>query len=278
MAINDPEAARAEAPVTGWVDTHMHIASLAREGMEAEGVVTRALAAGVTRMLTVGHDPAANAVCLQAAGRWPERMRAAIGYDRACAAAPPPDDALREIIAAHRELIVALGEIGLDYARGQDNARVQRALLAGQCALAREVRLPVIIHTRDAEEDTVAILREHAGAAGLEDRVGVIHCFTGDSALAGRLLDLGFAISLSGIVTFRNAGRLRGVARYIPAARLLLETDAPFLAPEPHRGEVNEPALLPVVGSHVARERGMSLAALAAQTSANATRLFSWPS
>ena len=278
MAKNDleePERAVAAA-ATGWTDTHVHLASLAGEGRDAEGVVARAVAAGVTRMLTVGHETAANLACLQAAQRWPDRMRAAIGYDRACAAAPPPDDALREALAAHRQLIVALGEIGLDYARGRDNARAQRALLAGQCAMAREARLPVIIHTRDAEEDTVAMLREHSLAAGLEDRVGVIHCFTGDTALAGRLLDLGFAISLSGIVTFRNAERLRGVARYIPAARLLLETDAPFLAPEPHRGEVNEPALLPVVGACVARERGTSVVALAAQTAANASRLFAW--
>ncbi|MEI7436938.1 MAG: TatD family hydrolase [bacterium] len=277
MAANDSEAGRADKTVAGWVDTHMHIASLAREGREAEGVVMRAVNAGVTHMLTVGHDPAANAVCLESAGRWPERMRAAIGYDRSCIASPAPDDLLRESFALHRNLIVAVGEVGLDYARSRDDARAQRTLLEGQCALAREVRLPVIIHTRDADEDTLAMLRDHAAAAGLKDRVGVIHCFTGDSVFAGRLLDLGFAISLSGIVTFRNAERLRGVARYIPAERLLLETDAPYLAPEPHRGEVNEPALLPVVGACVARERGTSIAVLAAQTAANAARLFAWP-
>ncbi len=276
MATSDA-AARGEESVTAWFDTHMHLSSLAGEGRDPEGVLARALAAGVTRMVTVGHDPVANESCLQYAGRWPERIRAAIGYDRSCAATPPPDDVVREIFAAHRDSIVAVGEIGLDYAHGQDDARAQRRMLEGQCALAREARLPVVIHTREAGDDTVAILREHAGAAGLEDRVGVIHCFTGDATLAGRLLDLGFSISLSGIVTFRNADRLRGVARYIPSARLLLETDAPFLAPDPQRGAVNEPALLPLVGACVARERGISPAVLATQTAANARRLFAWP-
>jgi TatD DNase family protein len=168
-----------------------------------------------------------------------------------------------------------VGEIGLDYHHAQHTARLQRALCEAQLERAAAWRLPVCVHTRDADADTLALLRTYAATPwGRAGRPGVVHCFTGSAAFAEELLALGFCLGFSGIVTFRNADRLRTVAAGIPADRLLVETDAPFLAPVPMRGQPNEPAFAVHVAACLARQRGVSVAELADLTTANAFRLF----
>ncbi|MDW7747776.1 TatD family hydrolase [Halomonas sp.] len=178
--------------------------------------------------------------------------------------------------AAERVGAVAIGECGLDYHyldRTPDRVpsrEVQRERFRRQLVAARELELPVIIHTRDARDDTLALIREHTDpAVG-----GVLHCFTEDLDMAREAVRHGFYISLSGIVTFRNAESLRELARQLPLDRLLIETDSPYLAPVPHRGKPNEPAWVVEVAECIAGERGISLEEVAAQTTANFYRLF----
>ncbi|MDI5892256.1 TatD family hydrolase [Halomonas rhizosphaerae] len=178
--------------------------------------------------------------------------------------------------AAERVGAVAIGECGLDYhyldksPERVPSREVQRERFRRQLMAATELELPVIIHTRDARDDTLALIREHTDpAVG-----GVLHCFTEDLDMAREAVRHGFYISLSGIVTFRNAESLRELARRLPLDRLLIETDSPYLAPVPHRGKPNEPAWVVEVAECIAGERGISVAEVAAQTTANFYRLF----
>lgn len=161
-----------------------------------------------------------------------------------------------------------IGEIGLDYHYDFAPRKVQQAVFAAQLALARERRLPVIIHTREATDDTFAILK---GVAGIQ---GVFHCFTGDTAMARRALDIGFYLSYAGIVTFPKASELRDTLKVVPVDRLLIETDSPYLAPVPHRGKRNEPAYVGRVLESLAAVRGEAAADLEAQVTDNFVRLF----
>jgi TatD DNase family protein len=164
----------------------------------------------------------------------------------------------------------ALGEIGLDYHYDFSPRAAQRTVLRAQIGLARQLGLPIVIHTREAEDDTFAILDEE----GASEVGGVFHCFTGDRPMARKALDRGFHISLSGIVTFPKALELQQVAREVPLDRLLIETDSPFLAPVPHRGTRNEPAHVAVVAEVIAGLRGMSTATVAQAAGHNFDRLF----
>jgi TatD DNase family protein len=169
--------------------------------------------------------------------------------------------------------IVAIGEIGLDFHYDHSPREVQREVFRRQVRLAREVGRPVIIHTREADEETAALLEEE----GAREAGGVIHCFTGGSELARRALGLGFYISFSGIVAFPRAEGIQEVARTVPGDRLLIETDAPFLAPPPHRGKRNEPAFVLEVARRVAALRGVSVEEVGRLSSANFRRLFGLP-
>jgi len=164
----------------------------------------------------------------------------------------------------------AVGEIGLDYHYDFSPRDVQHAVFRAQVRLARELQRPVVIHTREADEDTIAILREEGGG---EVR-GVLHCFTGDAALADAGLALGFFVSLAGIITFPKAEALRQTVRRVPLDRLLTETDSPFLAPVPYRGKRNEPAYVARVVAALADMRGIPAGELSARTAANFHRLF----
>lgn len=171
---------------------------------------------------------------------------------------------------AQRHDAVAIGETGLDYHYDEVAHDVQRQRFAHHLRAARELELPVIVHTRDAKEDTLALIREHTDpAVG-----GVLHCFTEDLDMAREAVRLGFYVSLSGIVTFRNATSVRELARLVPLDRLLIETDSPYLAPVPHRGKPNEPQWVVEVAECIAAERGISVDEVAMQTSANFYRLF----
>ncbi|MDR3186866.1 MAG: TatD family hydrolase [Holosporaceae bacterium] len=164
---------------------------------------------------------------------------------------------------------IGIGEIGLDYHYEKESQKQQKELLRLQLDLAEECRLPVVIHSRDAYPDVISILREYPGVTG------VIHCFSGEEDFARKALDLGFYISISGVVTYKNAAELRETLKLIPLDRMLLETDAPFLAPVPHRGGINEPAFIPHIAEKISELLNIQIATLAQQTSENFFRLFS---
>lgn len=176
------------------------------------------------------------------------------------------------LAAAEHPRVIAIGETGLDYYYDHSDRAAQQALFRRHIAVSRATGLPIIIHTRDAEDDTAAILRAEMKQGAFP---ALIHCFTASANFAQIVLDLGLTISLSGIVTFKNAKDLQEIAATIPADRLLVETDAPFLAPVPHRGKVCEPAFVADTASFVAGLRGVTPEALAETTTANFRRLFS---
>lgn len=258
-----------------WTDTHVHFGA----GMTPEdvaGLVARAGAAGVARMVAVGCEPDANAAALSAVRAHRDCLVAAVGYDRSMAGSDAEAEDIDRLLDAARDVrVVAIGEIGLDFYYTPETAVPQAELMARQLHLARERGLPVIVHSREADDVTLELLGAHARAwEGAADRIGVLHCFTGTEGFARRLLDLGFMVSFSGIVTFRNADSLRAVARLIPEDRMLVETDTPYLTPVPHRGVPNEPCYLPAVGAVLAKARGVPVERLAEITTANARRLF----
>ncbi|URQ62185.1 metal-dependent hydrolase [Pantoea alhagi] len=169
--------------------------------------------------------------------------------------------------------VIAMGETGLDYHYQPETRARQQASFREHIRVGRQLNKPVIVHTRDAREDTLAILREERA----EECSGVLHCFTEDRETAARLLDMGFYISFSGIVTFRNAEALREAARYVPLDRLLVETDSPYLAPVPHRGKENQPAFTRDVAEYMAVLKGVDLETLAQATTQNFSNLFHVP-
>jgi TatD DNase family protein len=259
-------------PTLSLADSHTHI-DMAQFDEDRGAVLERARAAGVERLLVVG--------CADAEAGHRRALRAAGELDLPASAGVHPHDAkgadealLGEIAELGRSgRIVAIGEIGLDFYYDNSPRDEQREVFRRQVRLAREVGLPVIVHTRDADAETAEILEsEGAGEVG-----GVIHCFTGGPELARRALDLGFYISFSGIVTFPRAEGIREVVRSTPLERLLVETDAPFLAPVPHRGKRNEPAFAAEVLRRVAELRGLDPGELGRATVASFDRLFGPP-
>jgi TatD DNase family protein len=250
------------------IDSHCHLADDAFEA-DVEAVIGRARDAGVERALCIvsaGDEPEARRAA-RIREMWPG-VRLSVGvhphnagqFDLTVAEA---GDRVRRAVPALAAR--AVGEIGLDYHYDFAPRDVQREVFAVQLTVARELRLPVVIHTREASEDTFDVLRSTAQGAV----VGVFHCFTGDWQTARRALDIGFFISLSGIVTFPRAVELRDVARRTPDDRLLVETDAPYLAPVPHRGQRNEPAYVTRVVEVVADARGVAAPELAAMVTRN---------
>lgn len=256
------------------IDSHCHLADAAfAEDLEA--VVGRARAAGVERALcildvTSGEEaPRADRV----AGLWPAAgFAAGVHPHQAAPFAGDPDAAARAVRQAveTRPGVCAVGEVGLDYHYDFAPRPVQIELFRRQIVLARELDRPLVIHTREADEDTLAALRAEGGG----EARGVFHCFTGDAVAARRVLDLGFHVSFSGIATFRRADDIRAAAAVVPADRLLVETDAPYLAPVPHRGQRNEPAWVARVVDVLAEVRKQPAADVAASSSAAFTALF----
>jgi TatD DNase family protein len=250
------------------VDSHCHLADVKFAG-DLDAVVARARDAGVSRALCIlsadEPDEVARAVVVRQA--WASVLfSAAIHPHRAGAyAGRVPDAARITREAADVSNAVAIGEIGLDYHYDFAPRDVQAEVFAAQIAVAVDRDAPVVIHTREASEDTFAVLRD----AGQGRVRGVMHCFSGTADEARRALDLGFLVSLSGILTFPKADALREVARLVPLDRLLVETDAPFLAPVPYRGKRNEPAFVARTLEVLASLRQMGQAALAEQIAAN---------
>ena len=251
------------------IDSHCHLNYPGLAERQAE-VLANARAAGVGGFLNISTRQSEWDEVIAPAAVNPD-VWASVGVHPHEADSHPDLGATALVEASAHPRVVAIGECGLDYFYDKSDRTAQRERFAAHIEAARTTGLPLIIHTRDAEDDTAAILTE----ATLEGGVGgVLHCFTGSAKLAKTALDLGFYISLSGIVTFKNARDLQDVANTIPQDRLLVETDSPFLAPVPHRGKTCEPAFVADTAAFVAELRGEALDALADATTTNFFRLF----
>ena len=249
-------------------DSHAHL-DLDKGRGDLDAVIARARAAGVRRIMTISSS-LSDPPHIVAIARSLDETWAAIGVH------PHEAKGLDDARAAEiRKLatdakVVAIGEIGLDYHYDHSPRDVQRDAFRAQVRLAHEVGLPIVVHSREAEDDTASILEEERAS----ELGGVIHCFTSRPVLAERALAMGFCVSFSGIVTFPTSQDLRDVAATIPLDRLLIETDAPFLAPVPHRGKTNEPAFVRETAKTLAAVRGTTLEDLARVTSENFERVF----
>ena len=248
------------------VDTHCHLDMLE----DVPGALARAREAGVERCVTIGVDAATNERAVELA-RSHDGVWATVGLH-------PHDARLRsdELMARLAELartpeVVGVGEAGLDYHYDNSPREQQRAVFAEQIRLAHEVHKCLVIHTREAWEDTFAILQDE----GVPART-VFHCFSGGPAEAERAVSIGAHLSFAGVVTFKNAEDLREAARAAPLDRIVVETDAPFLTPVPHRGKKNEPAYVAHTADAIARERGVPVEEFVVATGANAAALFGW--
>ncbi|MGH7257114.1 MAG: TatD family hydrolase [Nitrospiraceae bacterium] len=254
------------------IDTHTHLDD-ARYEPDREVVIARALETGIDSMITIGCDLSTSHAAVALANRYPF-VYATVGVH-------PHEvkhiedgwyNEFRRL--AENKKVVAFGEIGLDYHYNHSSPKEQRDRFREQIQLARELSLPLVIHTREAQEDTIQILKDERST----EVGGVFHCFSGDAWLAKDALDLGFYLSFSGILTFQNAGMLRDIAKTVPLDRILIETDCPYLTPVPHRGKRNEPAFVRHVAETLATIASVSdLAEIYRLTTENARRLFRIP-
>jgi len=254
------------------IDTHCHYNHEAFDTDRAEAI-QRAREAGVGRAVVIGYDLASSAWAVQLTEEFPE-LYAAVGIHPNDAAEATPEGLLRlEVLAAHPK-VVALGEIGLDFHWNVEPPERQRAALREQLHLARQLGLPIVLHTRLSDREVVAALEEEGGTWR-----GILHCFGGDPEVARRALAVGLHLGLGGVLTFKNARQLQETTRTLPLERVVLETDAPYLTPMPHRGRIrrNEPCYLPFVARHLAALRGLSEDEIAAITTRNATALLGLP-
>lgn len=251
------------------IDSHCHLNYKGLIETQAE-VLDRARAVGVSTILNISTRESEWGDVVATAEREPD-VWATIGIHPHEADAHPDVDTAKLVAASLHPRVVGIGETGLDYYYDHSDREQQRASFRAHIAACRETQLPLIVHTRDAEEDTAAILTDEMAKGRYP---GVIHCFTASGAFADTALALGLYISISGIVTFKNAKDLQETAARLPADRLLIETDSPFLAPIPHRGKMGEPAFVADTARFLAALRGVAVEELAAQTSANFRALF----
>ena len=251
------------------VDSHCH---LNYKGLveDQPAVLTRARGAGVTAMLNISTRESEWNAILATAEREPD-VWASIGIHPHEADAHPDMDTAKLLARADHPRVIGIGETGLDYYYDKSDRAQQQRCFRAHIAASRESGLPIIIHTRDAEEDTIAILSEEMGQGAFP---ALIHCFTASQAFADAALELGCYISISGIVTFKNAKDLQAAAASIPADRLLIETDSPFLAPVPHRGRPCEPAFVADTARFMAELRGIGEEELRTTTARNFYNLF----
>ncbi len=257
-------------PETTLIDTHCHLDMDVYE-KDLANIIESAKSYNIEHIITIGIDYESSLKAVDIANHF-QNISATVGVH--------PHDAqkadknvykkLIELAENKKNKVVGYGEIGLDYVKNYSPRDVQMKHFSFQLSLAKELDLPVIIHDREAHEDTLKILRQHTPlTAG-----GVMHCFSGDTNLAHQVLDLGLHISIPGVITFKNAKSLQKVAKNIPIERLLLETDGPFLTPAPYRGKTNRPQYLLYTALKVAELLNISLDNLAKETTKNAKRLF----
>lgn len=254
------------------IDSHCHLdAEVFDEDREA--AIARARDAGVDTMVAIGcgDGPPDLSAGIRLADKY-DFIYATVGVHPHDASKADESTWTQLVALSGHPKVVAIAEIGLDYHYDFSPRETQRAVFARQLDIAREVELPIAIHTREAWDDTVALLREHWPANGGPG--GIFHCFSGSPAEAEEALALGFHLSYSGIITFPKAEPLRDAVRLTPLDRLLVETDAPYLAPVPHRGHINQPGFVKHVAEEIARVRGLSVEAVGEATSQNFFRLF----
>jgi TatD DNase family protein len=251
------------------IDSHCHLNYEGLVERQAE-VLENARQRGVTGFLNISTRQREWGDIVAIAEREPD-VWASVGVHPHEADAHPDLGAAVLVEAADHPRVVAIGECGLDYYYDKSDRVAQRERFQAHIDAARQTGLPLVVHTRDAEDDTTEILTAAVREAGV---TGVLHCFTGSAELARKGLDLGFYVSLSGIVTFKNAQDLQAIAKWLPAGQMLVETDSPFLAPVPHRGQKCEPAFVADTASFVAELRGENPEQLAEATTANFFKLF----
>ena len=253
-------------PVTKWIDMHCHLSFL---DISPEQAIEQGKAAGVERFITIGTCPDDHQIVVDLTEKHSDCVFGTLGVHphEAEVYSQQVEDYFRANL--HRPNIVAVGELGLDYYYDNADRDVQRQVFRDQLKLATEFDMPVEIHTRDAESDTIEILKEFQGAVK-----GLIHCFSGSQWLADEALNLGLNISISGIVTFKKADELRAVVKTLPIDRIHVETDSPYLAPVPKRGKQNLPEYVVHTAEFVSELKQVSLTELEQQTRANALKLF----
>lgn len=250
----------------GWTDIHTHLNMLP---VTVEEALNKAHEKGINRLITIGTEPEDLPVVLELAEKYSPRVFCTLGIHphEARVFNKEVKNFLRTNLSHPR--VVAVGEIGLDYYYNHSPRDIQNQVFRIQMDLAEQFKLPVEIHTRDAEEDTIQVLKEYKGRVQ-----GVIHCFTGSQNLANQALDCGYNISFSGIVTFKKADELREVCAQVPLNRLHIETDAPFLAPVPMRGEKNQPHFMLWTARFIAELKGVELFDFCQQMKINADKMF----
>lgn len=258
-----------EAPM--MIDSHAHL-DMKRFDKDRDQVLERATAAGLTHIVTVGIDLKSSLAALNLAKKF-DFIFSTIGYHPHNAKEMGPQEEKALCKLATEANVVAWGEIGLDFFHKHSPPATQIDVFKRQIDLAREVDLPIIIHDRDAHDEVLEILKSRGNGRYR----GVIHCFSGDYALALTFLDMGFYLSIPGTVTYKNAHQVREVAARTPLDRLFVETDAPFLTPVPHRGDRNEPSFVAHTVREIARLRKTAPEKVARQTAINAAKLFNLP-
>jgi TatD DNase family protein len=253
--------------MTGWMDTHCHFSLLKEAQGTAESVWQRAKAQQVTRILDVATGADNWDKVIDHAQRF-DGVYAGVGVHPTNEAETIDWDQLTTL--AQRPRVIAIGECGLDFYHEPEFAcQHQYERFERQIELARQTNKPLIIHTRNSAQQTLEVLRKYKGEV-----IGIMHCFVEDESIAQQALDIGFYLSFSGIVTFKNATQVQRVAQWAPADRILIETDSPYLAPVPHRGQQNEPAFVANVGQYLAKLRQVNESDLMTQLNANAQTLF----
>jgi len=253
------------------IDTHCHL-DWNSFGADREAVIDRAVQAGVTRMITIGVELPSSRRAIEIAEAH-DAVYAAVGvHPNDCAEFDAAMLADIRLLAQHSK-VVAIGEIGLDYYWHKVDHEVQARTFRAQLELAAELHKPVIIHSRDAASDVMVTLEEFAKQA---ECAGTLHSYFDDLVIAQRAFAIGFYIGVTGPITFKKAEREREIIRQVPLDRILIETDAPFLTPVPHRGERNEPAFVRHTAEMIAKVRGQSIEDVAHQTTRNAEKLFGW--
>ncbi|MBW3114697.1 MULTISPECIES: TatD family hydrolase [Bacillaceae] len=249
-------------------DTHVHL-NAEQFDEDLEEVISRAREAGVENMVVVGFDRPTIDRAMELIGQY-DFLYAAIGWHPVDAIDMKDEDLVWIEELSRHPKVVAIGEMGLDYHWDKSPKDVQKEVFRKQIQLAKKVKLPIVIHNRDATQDIVDILREE----GADEVGGIMHCFSGSPEIAQECVDMNFYISLGGPVTFKNAKKPKEVAKEIPLEKLLIETDCPYLAPHPYRGKRNEPAYVKLVAEQIAELKEVSLEEVEKMTTENAKKLF----